>query len=253
MPRSLAQQETQLVDAAEANRWAIGLFVFTMALLLLPKLWSYIALLGDPQRLAECGGARRAAGSILFETIVSILVAPILMAFAAHWKQTALALLAALAIWLLAPAMFVWLIPVFAGLILAIPLSIFLSSVAFGRALARRGLLLIPQETVAPNVLVRHRHFLELAPSKELADTRGMFRRVLTDPAMLALHRCILEATEVGIAAGPRAIALARRQLLAGGPLRVSAENRKAILSDPAALEALHLFIWTTRVRQADC
>jgi hypothetical protein len=28
----------------------------------------------------------------------------------------------------------------------------------------------------------------------------------------------------------------------------VSAENRKAILSDPAALNALHLFVWTTRV-----
>jgi len=280
LPQSFQDQEARLAGAAEANRWAFGLFVATMALLLLPKLWSYIVLLRDPQRLTECGGSGRAAGSVLLETVVSMLVAPILMAFhstfvvttllgrrvqwtaqqrgetgqhfmaavLAHWKQTTLALLAALATWMFAPTMLAWLIPVFAGLIVAIPLSIVLSSVPIGRAMARRGLLLIPQETLAPKVLKRHRHFLGLAPPKELAESRGMFRRILTDPALLALHRCILETTDACITAGPRAIGRAERQLLSGGPVRVSAENRKAILSDPAALEALHLFVWTTRV-----
>jgi membrane glycosyltransferase len=141
-----------------------------------------------------------------------------------------------------------WLIPIFTGLILAIPLSMVLSSVRLGRTLARRGLLLIPQETLVPKVLRRHRHFLSLAPVKDLADPRGLFRRVLTEPALLALHCSILEATDACIAASPRTIGLAQRQLAAGGPPRVSRENRKAILGDPAALEALHLFVWTTRV-----
>ncbi len=280
LPGSSEQQGAKLATAATANYWACGLFAATMALLLVPKLWSYIVLLRDPRRLRECGGAARAAGSVVMETLVSMLVAPILMAFhstfvittllgrrvhwnaqqrgesgqdfraacAAHWRQTALSLFAMLAVWLYAPAMLMWLIPVFVGLIFAVPLSIMLSSVSLGRAMAHRGLLLIPQETFASTVLKRHHHFLSLPPARELAEPRGMFRRILTDPSLLALHRCILEATDTCVTAGPNAIERARRQLLSGGPLRVSAENRKAILSDPTALEALHLFVWTTRV-----
>jgi membrane glycosyltransferase len=279
LPHSSGEQAGGQAGASAPDRWALGLFGVTLLLLLLPKLWSYIVLLRDPRRLAECGGAAKVAGSVLLETAVSMLVAPILMAFhstfvvttllgrrvhwtaqqrgengqdlfaaaAAHWKQTALALVALLVTWMFAGAMLVWLSPVFAGLLLAIPLSILLASVPLGRALERRGLLQIPQETLAPTVLERHRHFLALAPAKELADSRSMFRRMLTDPALLALHCCILETTKTCLAAAPRAIVAAQRQLLAGGPLRVSADNRKAILSDPAALKALHLFVWSTQ------
>jgi membrane glycosyltransferase len=262
----------------QASYWALGLFAATMALLLLPKLWGYLALLREPRRLAECGGAARVAGSVLIETAVSMLVAPIMMAFhstfvvttllgrsvqwnaqqrgetgqrlqpavSAHWKQSVVGVAAALTTGTFAAATLLWMLPIFVGLILAIPLSIVLGSVPLGRSLARRRLLLIPQETLAPTVLTRHRHFLALPSAKDSADLRGMFRRFLTDPALLALHRSILEATETCVTCGPRAIGLAQRQLLSGGPLRVSAENRKVILSDPAALESLHLFVWTT-------
>ena len=75
-----------------------------------------------------------------------------------------------------------------------------------------------------------------------------MFRRVLTEPALLALHCSILEATETCVTASPRTVSRTQRQLLSGGPCRVSVENRKALLADPAALEALHLFVWTTQM-----
>ena len=278
-----ARAVADVATATEAGHWALGLFAATMALLLLPKLWGYLALLADRQRLAGCGGPLRTACSALLETAVSMLVAPILMLFhsafvvmtllgrrvqwnaqqrgeggqqllpaiAAHWKQTLTGVMATAAVWVFAAGTLVWLLPILIGLILAIPLSIALGSVRLGQGLARRGLLLIPQETVATPVLTRHRHFLSLGPSKELADLRGMFRRVLTDPALLALHRSILEATETSIASGPRTVGMTERQLLSGGPLRVSRENRQAILSDPQALEALHLFVWTTRVTPA--
>jgi membrane glycosyltransferase len=277
---ALADPQAVAANPAEVNHWALGLFAATMSLLLLPKLWSYFLLLRDPRRLAECGGAARAAVSTLVEIVVSMLVAPILMAFhstfvvttltgrrvqwnaqergeggqqfaaavVAHWKQTLLAILAAVVVWMFAATMLVWLIPIFAGLILAIPLSMLLSSVRLGKTLAGRGLLLIPEETAEPKVLRRHRHFLALAPTKESADARGMFRRVLTEPALLALHCSILEATESCVAASPRTVDRTQRQLLSGGPGRVSTENRKAILADPTALEALHLFVWTTRI-----
>ncbi|HTU26098.1 MAG TPA: glucans biosynthesis glucosyltransferase MdoH [Pirellulales bacterium] len=265
-------------DPSAAGDWGLALFAGTMALLLLPKLWAYLVLLREPTRLAQCGGAAKAALSTLVETVVSMLVAPILMVFhstfvvgtlvgrsvqwnaqqrneggleftaavAAHWKQTLLAVLASVIVWTFAAAMLVWLIPVLAGLILAVPLSIVLSSVPLGRWLAFRGLLLIPQETQVPKVLRRQRHFLSLSPGRELCDARGIFRRVLTDPALLALHLSILSATQTQAAASQRTIRQTERQLLAGGPIRVSTENRKAVLADPAALEALHLFVWST-------
>jgi membrane glycosyltransferase len=206
--------------------WAAGLFVATMSMLMLPKLWSYILLICNRPRLAKCGGATKAAVSVLIETLISVFVAPVMMAFhttfvvftfigrrvswvaqprdeqgqsltaavATHWQQTAAGVLAASLVLGFAPAMFIWLVPVLAGLVFSIPLSVWLSSVTAGQALARHGLLLTPEETSAPQVLQRHRHLLALPPPKELVDFRGMFRRILADPALLDLHRCILQA-----------------------------------------------------------
>jgi hypothetical protein len=41
-------------------------------------------------------------------------------------------------------------------------------------------------------------------------------------------------------------VLLIQRQLLSGGAARVSVENRKSILSDPAVLRTLHLFAWSS-------
>src|SRR5262249_532010 len=61
-------------EAAVGGEWAAGLFIATMALLLLPRLWSYLLMLGDRRQLAACGGAGKAAMSIALETAVSVLV-----------------------------------------------------------------------------------------------------------------------------------------------------------------------------------
>jgi membrane glycosyltransferase len=266
-----------------AGWWPLGLFAATMLMLLLPKLWGFILLACDAKRLARCGGATRAAASVAIETAVSMLVSPIMMAFhsnfvistflgrriewtaqrrdeqgqqllaavSAHWKQSLAGLAAALAIWSVAPAMLPWLAPVLVGLLLAIPLSVLVSSVPIGRAMASRNFLATPEETAVPQVLQRHRHLLGLPPLRELTDPGGVFRRILADPAFVALHRSVLLATDAARPAEPEQIELAERQLIAGGPARVSIENRRAILSDPAALHALHRFAWTRTRKDA--
>ena len=163
---------TQRAAETRPEWWISGsLFIVTMTLLLLPKLWGYLLLLREPRRLAACGGSVKALASVLLETFVSVLVAPIMMAFqvtfvvstflgfrvtwnaqqrreqgqsfraafSAHWKQMVAGLLAAGVTWLVAPGLLVWLAPVLCGLILAIPLSMILSSVGLGQALARWG------------------------------------------------------------------------------------------------------------------
>jgi membrane glycosyltransferase len=257
----------------------VGLFIATMTMLLVPKLWGYLSFVMERERGVKTGGAFRSFVSLLIETVVSVLVAPVMMAFhttfvvttllgqrvqwnaqernengqdwlpaiAVHWKQTAVGIAAGVAIAMLAPGLLPWLSPILAGLILAIPLSIVLSSTAVGKFLARLGLLTTPEEVAAPEVLKRHRHFLAIDPPRDLAQPKSLFRRVLADPAMLALHCCVLESTDSCVPASVEAIERTQRQLLAGGPEHVSTENRKIVLSDPTALKALHLLVWTTR------
>jgi membrane glycosyltransferase len=254
------------------------LFAISMTLLLLPKLWGYLLLLSDRRRLAGCGGALKALGSVLLETLLSILVAPIMMAFhvvfvsstllgvrvswcaqersergqrfvpalAAHWKQTVAGLAAAVALWLLVPDNLPWLAPVLAGLLLAIPLSMIVSSVGLGQALAHWGFLITPAETSPPSVLRRLQYFLGEPVATELRDPQTLFGHLLTDPAFAALHRSMLLATGANVPAEPRQLGRTQKLVGAGTLHRVSMPERKAIQSDPAALQTLHLEHWAS-------
>lgn len=269
--------------AGTQSRWAMGLFVGTMLMLLVPKLWGYLLLIADRSQRARCGGALKAGAGVLIETIVSMLISPVMMAYhtifvlatfrgrriewvaqrrgdqdqqisaaiAAHWKQTLTGLAAGAVVWALTPELLAWLSPVLAGLILSVPLSMILASTATGRALGSRGLLTTADETAVPQVLQRHRHLIGVSPGKELTDLGGIFRRILADPAFVALHRSILLATDAATRADERHIRLAETQLLTGGPAHVALEHRRAILGDPIALQALHVFAWT-RTRKSD-
>ncbi|HEY2148251.1 MAG TPA: hypothetical protein VGH32_09965, partial [Pirellulales bacterium] len=274
--RSNAGAPSAAADSVQT--WGAGLFLATIALLLLPKVWSYLVLVRDRRRSAQLGGPVRIAASAIVETMVSIVVAPIMMAFhsvfvvatllgkrvswnaqerderglplaaafSAHWKQTVAGLAAGLAAWQFAPRLFLWLSPIFVGLVLAVPLSVLLSSTAVGRWMAARGLLLIPEETTGNKLLERRRQLLSIVPGSKPADTDLLFRRVLAEPAMLELHCSILEATSAGVPAPPRTMALVERQLLSGGAARVSVENRKTVLGDSTTLRALHVFAWSS-------
>ena len=192
---------------------AIGLFVLTMAMLLLPKLWSYFLLFRQTRRLKLQGGRFRAGVSVLIETVLSVLVSPVMMAFhtvfvvtnlmgrkvgwnaqsrgeggqplatllRAHWMQMTAGVLIAVGSWYLAPWLFWWLTPVFVGLILSAPLSLLLGSPRIGRWLRDRGLLLIPEEVDRPEVLRKQAAYLQAAQAA--ADPAPAARPKVTDPA----------------------------------------------------------------------
>ena len=165
---------------------AAQVFVFTMAILLAPKLLGLVAALTDREVLRGTGGPARLVASILVETVLGGLVAPIAMLLQtgavisillgrdsgwnaqrrddgsaplrevsrAYWRTTAFgAVLAGAALVVSLPLM-LWMLPVLIGLALAIPLVALTSSRSAGEALARAGLLLIPEERSPPAVLV---------------------------------------------------------------------------------------------------
>lgn len=170
----------------------IGLFIFTMILLLLPKI---LGLVGGLLSSTARGGAGRLRFflSVLLELVFSILHAPIFMLMlsqhlweiargqdsgwavqrrqssglnwrlllARHGVHTLLGLLVTLFLLWLSAALLYWMLPIVIGLLMAIPLSAFSGSARAGQWLARRGLLDIPEELAPPKIMKRRQAFLE--------------------------------------------------------------------------------------------
>ena len=166
----------------------VELFIFSMIVLLLPKLLGLLHSIFSGQLRRGSGGVIGLVASSIVETLFAALFAPIMMlvqtqhivqiltgrdsgwsaqrraaagilwreAWSFHWKHSLLGLMTAGIAYQLSPVLLAWLAPTLLGLVLAIPLSKASGSVRVGRGLARFGLLRIPEETHVPE-LVRRR------------------------------------------------------------------------------------------------
>ena len=271
---SAAAPPPSVAWAIMQNHLSLVLFAGTMLLLLLPKTWSFLLLLMNREKLAAHGGEGKAALSVFIETVVSVLIAPILMAFhstfivfallghSVHWGpqrrgdaaislheafdahggHTVVGLASAIATWTLAPSLFWWLSPVFISLICSVPISILLSSASLGAKAREAGLLLIPEETRQPRVLDRMHHFL--ARHEDEARQGGKLdaiSRLIVDPALFAVHLELLTATGHDT---QRAREKVRQVALYGGPRYLKRKQKLALLADPQSLQWLHRAVW---------
>ena len=200
---------------------AMWVFGGTMAILLAPKLLSYVVLLAQSEARRDCGGGFRAFLSLLIETLIAGLIAPITMLTQSghvvailfgrdtgwrpqrrddgsmplnqvaqlYWRHTCLGLLFGGTAWLISPYLALWMSPVILGLALAIPLAALTAAVAPGRTLRRLGLLRIPEEVRPPAALEQAvSRFREL--KKTALDESGLAR--LLDPVLAEEHRRML-------------------------------------------------------------
>ena len=192
------------------------LFECAMAVLLSPKLLGCLAtLLRAPDRSAA-GGPIRIIASTLTETVLAALIAPIAMltqtmdvvailrGHDAGWNpqrrddrgfpigvmvrrylpHTMLGLTLGLTAWAISPSMALWMLPVVAGLVLAIPTAALSGSRSAGAALRRLGLLRTPEESDPPPILLDAR-----VPFNSPAPT---IRTLFEDPALLSAHLAML-------------------------------------------------------------
>ncbi|WP_409460524.1 glucans biosynthesis glucosyltransferase MdoH [Stenotrophomonas maltophilia] len=172
---------------AQDEQQVVRLFAATMAVLLLPKVLGYLAMLLDPADRRGCGGAIRAFVSMLVETVLAALMAPVVMYVQSRGVAEVLsgrdsgwdaqqrddggiswmalirgygglgvfgAFMGVLA-WAVSPSLAAWMAPVVIGMVLAIPVVALTSSRGPGAFLHRLGLLDIPEENIPPPVLVR--------------------------------------------------------------------------------------------------
>jgi membrane glycosyltransferase len=197
-----------------------------MAVLLTPKLLGLVLLCRDRQMMRRFGGLLRVSLSVLFETVVSALLAPVMMVMQSavvlgtltgrdvgwrtqrrddgsipwravarqHRLHTLYGVVLAIVAYAVSPPFLAWLSPVVVGLVLAIPVSATTGQQALGRAIRRLGLLLTPEETTPPGVLQRAN-----ALAAELANGRAPvpepFTWLASNTALRTLHAAMLPTT----------------------------------------------------------
>ena len=198
---------------------SMWLFVGTMGVLLVPKLFAWIALLFDPEARRGCGGAVAALASIVCETLISGLLAPITMLrqsrdivsiiagrdggwqpqrrdggglllsdlVAQYWAATLFGAFMGLAAFLVSPSLSLWMLPVWVGLVLAVPSVGVSAGQTAGSWLRAVRLLAIPEERTPPPVLVRRMQVMQALLSETPPEPNAM-RRLLADPALLDEH-----------------------------------------------------------------
>jgi membrane glycosyltransferase len=162
-----------------------ALLMFTLVVLLLPKVLGVILAVRDRQLLRRYGGFARLCAGVLVEQLFSMLLAPSMMlfhstfvaqillgrsvswgtqartdrgvtlgeAFARQKWHLAFGLAWGASMWWLAPQFFWWLTPVLAGLICSVWLTVWTSRSSAGQWLRRWGVLLTPEETAPPREL----------------------------------------------------------------------------------------------------
>jgi membrane glycosyltransferase len=208
-----------VVDPVRA-KW---LFIITMALLLVPKLLAWSAMQFHAAERRGAGGPVRSFLSMLLETVLAGLLAPVTMLTQSadvasvllgrdsgwnaqrrddgglapggvarmYWRHTLFGLTFGAAAYLVSPFLALWMSPVVLGLALAIPLADGTGRRDPGQRLRGLGLLLIPEERDPPAVLTRARQVLRELRDATPAQGEAV-RRLAEDPTLLDAHRRML-------------------------------------------------------------
>jgi membrane glycosyltransferase len=200
---------------------AMWVFIATMGLLLVPKVLGMITVMVSRSRRRGCGGFLGLVFSLVVETLIAGLLAPVVMITQSidvvaillgrdsgwnaqrrddggiplrdvvrlYRRHTILGLLLGAGAWAVSPYLALWMLPVVLGLALAVPLASLTGRRSWGLGLRRVGLLRIPEEMHPPEVLQRAASLYQQVAGEPAADSVWL---LLHDPALLAAHRQML-------------------------------------------------------------
>jgi membrane glycosyltransferase len=250
---------------------AAYVFAGTMAMLLLPKLIGWLAACAKRSTRYGMGGVVRGFASLLLEILVSALIAPIMMlkqcravgeillgrdagwsaqrreeseslwdeAVRSYSLSTLIGLVFAAIAYAVSTALLIWMLPVIAGLVLAIPLVWMTGRPRLGERLRRMGLLLVAEERRPPKLLLR---------ANELAvggDREDAIARLISDERFREAHIEMLGQAprrRKGDIDVPLVVGMAKIADAAGAEEAIAMMDRKevfAVLSNRDALERL--------------
>jgi len=255
---------------------ATQLFIATMAMLFAPKFLGLIHTLCDRRLRRGSGGALRASASLVFESILSAVLAPIMMVIQSAAVQNILigrdsgwgtqrradgsiplaeivrrhrlhmlfGVSLGLSAYLVSPMLLAWMSPAVIGLVLAIPLSAATSSRVLGGVSRKLGLLLIPEEHDEPAILRAARQAAGEFTALLSASHRGCLR-LSVDPALLAFHRKnLVQRRPSGARAIDSALVVGEARVTVASTLdealdALARQEKLAVYSDPACFDRL--------------
>ncbi len=260
--------------------WALTLAGVTAVILFLPKLLSVLLVIFKRKQLRQFGGLFGLNASVVLETLMGSLMAPIRMVFHSryvvmnllgrtvgwksgsrdesdtswgealrhHWGDTLFASAWGAGLYWLNPSYFWWVMPIIGALILSIPMSVWTSRVTLGAKARRLKLFVTPEEHTPPPELVALHAYEDAFESAKAAlpelEQDG-FVRAVVDPYVNALHRAVAGRRR-RVKPGVRA---ARRKMIARaiaeGPAVLSAKQRRYLMQDPDAIDELHELVWS--------
>ncbi len=263
---------------------SMWVFIGTMGVLLGPKLLAYVALMTDPAARRACGGGVRAFASVLAETVLTGLIAPVAMLtqsaavcsilagrdggwqaqrredgrvpFRAvarqYWPHTLVGLLLGVASWLVSTSLLLWMTPVVVGLASAIPLAAVTARRGAGAAMRRLGLLRTPEEALPPAAVAQ----VASAQREYVAGETDPFARLLGDARLLAAHLAMLPPPRRRGEPLDPALLLGRAKLeeaesLAEAAAGLTRAETASVLGDAAAIRQLQRLVVPRDAAQA--
>jgi membrane glycosyltransferase len=242
------------------------LLLMTLTLLFGPKVLSLLHLFSRPRELEAFGGAMRVIMGSVLETLFSVLTAPVLVWFHTrfvlrnlagktvvwntqtresgggpswnevvreYWPLPIIGTVLSVLAWWISPNYLLWLSPLLVGLILAIPVAHFSCHTSlFGE------LFKTPEELHPPK---------ELSGDFRLQLREGdQFVHVVMDPFYNAVHVALQrkgESLSTPSSEYGRSLAM---KLFKEGPDALTAQEKRALLTDGDNLAYLHTLIWKT-------
>jgi membrane glycosyltransferase len=245
---------------------AIVLALLTLLLLFGPKGLSLLHLFSQPDLLRRFGGAKRVLAGVFMETLFSILTAPLLVwfhtrfvlknisgqkvvwntqtrgggagpgwiqALSEYWPVPVAGVLFGILAWWISPLYLLWITPLLLGLWLAIPIA-----QLSGRSGLLRNLFQTPEEIDPPR---------ELSKSEPLQLRAGdQFVHAILDPFYNAIHVALQRRRAARTPELIEHTAGLADKLFREGPAALTAEEKRALLSDGPALAKLHILVWKT-------
>jgi membrane glycosyltransferase len=267
---------------------AFLIFIICMGVLFLPKILALLDLTFDPPRRRAFGGLQRATLSALAETVFSSLHAPlqmlwhskfvatILLGVGVHWGpqkrtadgipwsqairqhsgQTIVGILWGYLIWRMDTPTFWWFLPVLAGMILSIPLSVWTSRSSLGARARHLGFFLTPEETSPPAELDTLRMRMAVLEKTGAAGPRpadASIAEAILDPYVNAIHVSLLREKRmnpeyrdalVRLGVGQPQVRDLGEKLLSLGPETLNPREKLLVLSDADVMSWLHRQAW---------
>ena len=271
-----------------ATAHAFFVFIICMTVIMLPKLLALIDLALDSRRRRAFGGLARAALSVVAETAFSTLHAPLQMlwhtrfvitillgmgvswgtqnrdadgtqwsyALRRQWGHMLVGVFWGGLVFWLDEITFWWFLPVLAGMILSIPLSVLTSRSIWGQRARQVGLFLVPEEVAPPSEIVTLRLRMdELAQTGETAlrPVHSGLADAVLNPYVNAVHVSLLREKRLNpvykeslakLGVGTEAVRALGEKLLAAGPDALTPSQKLLVLSDADTMSWLHRWAW---------